>query len=395
VHRPIILKFWRFICAISLLFAAAQGLPACQTAAARTVPIGSDITAADVGLVADISSDVSAAFATSDAANPKGGDVQEPDTPSDSAVGSCPADQICPTTFSFSHDGNTAALPPGKLTAYSCKPSADESGPEQIYRVEVTGPAFLSAVVYPEAGVDVDVHILSALSAASCLDRGDDTAKSDVNTGVYFVVVDTYVSGGKALAGKYRVDIGLIAPSAGPCAMQTGTLARVKDGGKLLAMPATGPVVVEAHLVTQEEPPPYPTTATQELAAHKLLSQKKTGLVMKRTQVWAPLEGGGFYGAGIGSPTKFPVLDEGWYVNMYWTAAARPKAGTRMILRLPQSKRAVVVAAGYETGPGNLAHIGGTPEESHFYLGTGHLSILQLGFAVDNALPLGPRMCTD
>ena len=81
---------------------------------------------------------------------------------------------------------------------------------------------------------------------------------------------------------------------------------------------------------------------------------------------------------------------------MYWTAAARPPRGARMILRLPDDpSRAVVVAAGYETGPGNLTHVGGTPEETHFYLGTGHLSEMTIGIAEDQALPLGPRRCTD
>jgi hypothetical protein len=118
--------------------------------------------------------------------------------------------------------------------------------------------------------------------------------------------------------------------------------------------------------------------------------------VMYRREVWAPLEGGSFYGAGIGSPTLFPVLDEGWYVNMYWTPSSRPPKGTRMILRLPgDPSRAVVVAAGYETGPGNLAHIGGTPEETHFYLGTQSLAEMTLGIAEDQTLPLGPRRCTD
>ena len=107
---------------------------------------------------------------------------------------------------------------------------------------------------------------------------------------------------------------------------------------------------------------------------------------------WAPLEGGSFYGCGIGSPTLFPVEDEGWYVNMYWTSAARPARGTRMVLR--DGARAVVVAAGYETGPGDLSFIGGTPEETHFYLGTGHGSVLTLGLAADPTLPLGPRTCT-
>ena len=51
------------------------------------------------------------------------------------------------------------------------------------------------------------------------------------------------------------------------------------------------------------------------------------------------------------------------------------------------------MAAGYETGPGNLDNIGGTVEESHFYLGTGHKSVLTLGIASDQELPFGPRLC--
>ena len=277
------------------------------------------------------------------------------------------------------------------LDGYSCAPSTDESGREVVYRVEVPADGFLSAAVTEANGVDVDVHLLSALDAQACLARGNFHAKADVTAGTYYVVVDTY--GGAANAGAYTVDIGFIAPSHGACDLEVGSMPRVNDNGNTLQMPATGPVVMEAHLVTQEEPPPYPQTDTDELAAHDALSQSRTGLVMHRTQVWAPLEGGTFYGAGIGSPTLFPVVDEGWYVNMYWQAASRPARGTRMILRLPGSNRAVVVAAGYETGPGDLSAIGGTPEESHFYLGTSHRSTLQLGIASDQTLPFGPRTC--
>ena len=125
-----------------------------------------------------------------------------------------------------------------------------------------------------------------------------------------------------------------------------------------------------------------------------MISQATTGFVMYRDTLWAPLEGGSFYGCGIGSPEDFPVLHEAWYVNMYWTATARPDKGTRMILRDPTGgSRAVVVAAGYETGPGNLDHIGGTPEETHFYMGTSHLDEMQIGIAVDQTLPFGPRVC--
>lgn len=311
----------------------------------------------------------------------------------------CPAGVTCVDAFPFHDTRDTSNEGSSSMGSYACKPGADESGPEIIYRVELPSAGFLSAAVVEGAGVDVDVHLLSAFDPAApsgkdCLDRGDKHARSDVDKGYAWVVIDTYVSGGSPQAGAFDLDIGFIEPSSGPCDVEIGEMARVGDNGSHLAMPATGPMVMEAHLVTQAEPPPYPQTSTDELPAHYALSQAATGLVMHRTQVWAPLEGGSFYGAGIGDPVDFPVIDEGWYVNMYWTGAARPAKGTRMILRDPNGgPRAVVVAAGYETGPGDLSSIGGTPEETHFYMGTQHHSPMQLGIASDQAIPLGPRAC--
>lgn len=306
----------------------------------------------------------------------------------------CPEDVVCVDDLPFTWFGDTSTLAAGSLDAYDCAESIDESGPERVFRVVVTEDAFLSAAVYDAAGVDVDVHILSALDPAACVDRGHHGARADVGPGVWYVVVDTWVDGaGLARSGPYQLDIGVTVPSRGPCTMSEGIMERVGDGGDHLVMPATGSMVMEAHLVTQEEPPPYPATSTEFLDLHYGLSQDTTGFVMYRTQAWAPLEGGSFYGCGIGSPTVFPVRHEAWYVNMYWTSSSRPAKGTRMILRLPDTPYAVVVAAGYETGPGNLAHIGGTPEEPHYYLGTGHTSTLTLGIASDQALPYGPRVC--
>jgi len=252
-------------------------------------------------------------------------DSGTPDSGSTHDAGTiCPPGMRCVTSFVFSDTADTSNTSlPSQLDSYSCSPSTDESGREVIYRVEVPADGFLSAAVTEDNGVDVDVHLLSALDASSCLARGNYSAKADVTAGTYYVVVDTY--GGGANAGGYTIDIGFIAPSRGNCEMETGSMPRVNDQGNTLQMPATGPVVMEAHLVTQEEPPPYPQTDTDELAAHYALSQSRTGLVMHRTQVWAPLEGGTFYGAGIGSPTAFPLLDEGWYVNMYWQSSSRPR----------------------------------------------------------------------
>ena len=330
-----------------------------------------------------------------------GGSDAGPDTatdigPFDALPSTCPADVVCVDAFPFTHSSSTLDAPFAALGAYSCDMETDESGPERVYRVTVPAAGFLSAAVYDGAGVDVDVHILASWDAGACLARGHHDASADVEAGTYYVIVDTWVdTNGLEQAGDYRVDIGFTEPSTGPCDMQAGIMERVGDAGDHLVMPATGPVVLEAHLVTEEEPEPYPSTAIEELAEHYALSQARTGFVMYRDQPWAPLEGGSFYGAGISSPTQFPVLHEAWYINMYWTSESRPERGTRMILRLPGADRAVVVAAGYETGPGDLSRVGGTPEEPHFYLGTGHLSEMTLGIAADQELPLGPRWCDD
>ncbi len=382
----------RALLALAVVTLVASGCSSDTTDAGGASP-GPTADGGTDGLAPDAAEDDAAA---ADAMSPDGpsddGDQADADGATDGAE-PCPPGVTCVTSFPFGEDRDTSLEPAGTLNGYSCAPNTDESGPETIYRVTVPSDGFLSAAVREAVGVDVDVHILSALDPAACVDRGNYDARADVTAGTWWVVIDTYVSNGVPQSGPFHVDIGFIAPSRGPCDMQTGEMPRVNDNGNSLAMPATGPVVMEAHLVTQEEPPPYPTTATDKLDAHYALSQSRTGLVMHRTQEWAPLEGGSFYGCGIGSPTDFPVLDEGWYVNMYWTSAARPAKGTRMILRLPGTNRAVVVAAGYETGPGDLSNIGGTPEESHFYLGTAHQSTLTLGIATDQSLPLGPREC--
>ena len=160
-------------------------------------------------------------------------------------------------------------------------------------------------------------------------------------------------------------------------------------------MPATGRIVLEAHLVTIEDgygtagSGPWPHAIREGIPEHYLTSEAATGFVMHRGEPWAPEENSDF---GQGAHfAKLPVVDEGWYVNMMWST--RPEDGTRMILSDPTSGRAVVVAAGFETGPGNLDWVGGTVEEAHHYLGTTHGSELTLGFAVDQDLPLGPVEC--
>jgi hypothetical protein len=359
---------------------------------------GEVVPSEDTALVEDVEPAPDDLGAEDSAVDDAQGDLESADVPPmDTAdvpeADPCPAGLECITTFPARFESTTVGAA-AALNGYSCAAATNEGGPERVWAVVVPEDGFLSAAVTDGAGVDVDVHLLAALAPSACLSRGDHHARADVSAGLYYVVVDSYVKAdGDVQEGDFTLDVGFLVPTIGDCAMNEGIMKRVGDGGDHLAMPATGPMVLEAHLVTQDEPPPYPASASDELSAHYALSQAATGLVMARSQDWAPLEGGSFYGAGIGSPTLLPVVEEGWYVNMYWTAESRPPRGTKMIARLPGSSRAVVVAAGHETGPGNLTRIGGTPEETHFYLGTTHLSEMVLGIATDQLLPFGPRRC--
>src|SRR6185295_8112954 len=127
--------------------------------------------------------------------------------------------------FPFHDERDTATEGSTAIDSYACKPGADESGPEIVYRVALPANGFLSAAVYSDQDVDVDVHLLSAFdpaapSGAACLDRGDHDARADVGKGYAWVVVDTFASGEGALGGPYRLDIGFLTPSKGACGLE-------------------------------------------------------------------------------------------------------------------------------------------------------------------------------
>ena len=324
--------------------------------------------------------------ADDDAADDDDDDVADDDDSED-----CPDGMICVDSFPFVDANDTSVNGAYGFDSYSCSPDTDESGPELIYRVELPADGFVGVAVDDSTpGVDIDVHILDELDPECCIDRGNTDAGADLDAGFVYVIADTYVSGGEEQAGPYTLTIGHLVPASGDCSMEAGTIARVGDGGDHLVMPATGPVVLEAHLVTVDDGfgQDWPTTITDGVDDHHEQSQDFSGLVMAREQPWAPQEsceyGQGAYGA------KLPVEDEHWYICMYWQN--RPDAGTRMIVMTPDG-RAVVAAAGYETGPGDLSNVAGATEEVHHYLGTGHQGSLTVGFAVDQSLPLGPITC--
>ena len=95
------------------------------------------------------------------------------------------------------------------LDVYDCS-GADESGPEQVYRLEVATSVRLRAVVLDRGNVDVDLHLLGGtVGETGCVARGDTLVESDLSPGTYHLVVDTYASGGQALAGEYLLAVEL------------------------------------------------------------------------------------------------------------------------------------------------------------------------------------------
>lgn len=180
------------------------------------------------------------------------------------------------------------------------------------------------------------------------------------------------------------------------CAPEVDCVERPDAEGVLrryLHTPTSGRVALEAHLVTVEDDfgGGWPGTFTEGLEAHYALSFATSNYVMDRTEPWAPAgEGGSMFGQSAFS-RPLPVLDEAFYVNMYWRR--RPAPGTRMLIGNPRNGRTIVGAGGYETGPGDPRFIGGVTEEIHHYLGTGHGDALSFAFLVDPSLPLGPVTC--
>ena|GEM_PF-2530322 len=132
--------------------------------------------------------------------------------------GDCPANVTCVVA---PHEANGTTVDGTDLfDFYNCAPSLNESGPERIYRVTLPGAGILSVTLDSDletGGVDVDVHILSSLSANACLARGHLAAAASVTGTTAFVVLDSYTrSNGTDGRGAFHVTISFQEPGANP-----------------------------------------------------------------------------------------------------------------------------------------------------------------------------------
>jgi hypothetical protein len=106
----------------------------------------------------------------------------------------------------FADARSTTDAPSLEFDLYSgCDALADESGPENIYRLVLDQATELRAVVLDHPGVDVDLHLLDdTATEAGCLARGDRLVSRTLPAGTYFFSVDTYVDGqGDEFSGEY------------------------------------------------------------------------------------------------------------------------------------------------------------------------------------------------
>ena len=111
--------------------------------------------------------------------------------------------------FPFVHQGDTSASTENSAQVYNCS-TANESGPEVVYVVNIrqSGTLSLSVSVENDVTTDPDVHILWGDEADACLARGHREASYTVGPGRYLIVVDTWVNDdGEVLAGEYDLTV--------------------------------------------------------------------------------------------------------------------------------------------------------------------------------------------
>lgn len=108
--------------------------------------------------------------------------------------------------FPFSDLRSTGDATSRAIDAYpGCNATQNESGPENVYRIDLAAPATLRAAVFDRGEVDVDLHLLSgSLDGGRCVARGDGSLRVSLSAGTHYLVVDSFVdAGGRAHSGEY------------------------------------------------------------------------------------------------------------------------------------------------------------------------------------------------
>ena len=223
-----------------------------------------------------------------------------------------------------------------------------------------------------------------ATAAGPCLGTGSTTSQ----TGRWLNDAIREDCFGIAAPASSTSDLTSAVLTNGSCKTKPVAVKRIK--GSTINTPSSGVAAVEQHLVTKEENF-QPTSGRDRIDGHYSVTEKAIGVKYSHERGWTGAEGGGSIGGGSGSAP--PAAVEPYVVNMYW--ADKPAEGTRMILTNPANGKSVVVAAGYETGPGNLSYAIGAQEEAMQAIGAQTGTKIEFGFAQDQSLPFGPINCSE
>lgn len=118
-----------------------------------------------------------------------------------------------PYTYTDNTRNTATAGAPDSINYYPGY-SQNESGPEYVYAFTVPAgkkykvTATLSGML---TGVDIDIHLLSALSPLTVLARNDTTLTQSLEAGTYYLVADTYVnSSGVEKKGAYTLTVNFV-----------------------------------------------------------------------------------------------------------------------------------------------------------------------------------------
>lgn len=111
----------------------------------------------------------------------------------------------------FTDQGNTRDVVSMIFDSYGGDEQNDQSGPEVIYRLRLreAGTLEIRCTDIPHEGIDNDIFLLGstelidAVTAADCLARGDQAIVQELDSGTYFLVVDS----GNDTPGEYTLTV--------------------------------------------------------------------------------------------------------------------------------------------------------------------------------------------
>lgn len=120
--------------------------------------------------------------------------------------------------LAFSDWRDTRVSASDAFDAYpACSTGQNESGPEVVYRLEISATTRLRAMVLDVGDVDIDLHLLSGSPTAdACIARHDTMVQGTVGPGTYYLVADSYV-GSAERSGEYLLVVTTCEPGDTAC----------------------------------------------------------------------------------------------------------------------------------------------------------------------------------